>query len=80
MNTQRSAFLVDLSTNLCSVDCGVLCTSRYQQIWPVEGRPDSAGMTGNTATVPTLELQRLFGRDHAALVAKQDDKERKNDF
>ena len=80
MNTQRSAFLVDLSTNLWSLACGVLCTSRYEQIWRVEGRPDSAGMTGNTAIVSTPELQRLFGRNHAALVAKQDDKEQKNDF
>jgi hypothetical protein len=29
------------------------------------------------AMVPTLELQRLFGRDHANLVAKQDDREQK---
>jgi hypothetical protein len=52
-------------------------TSSYQQIWPVEGRPDSAGITGNTAIVPTLELQRLFGCVDAALAAKQDDKEQK---
>jgi hypothetical protein len=35
-------------------------------------------MTGNMNIVPTQELLRLFGRDHAALVAKQDDKEQKH--
>jgi hypothetical protein len=81
MNTQRSTLPADLSTKLWRVACGILYTPELRANLAGRGEIRLGINNRDTAIVPTLELQRLFGRDRrcmvALLVAKQDDKEQK---